>query len=326
MSIATWIRDRNGSLYLNQALRYVKGNIAVPQDEPIVTPAATLVAGTLNPGLSPVQIIDSPEDSLSELYLWTGSHDTGTPADVQNRLEVQITDTTWRRRLMNRPILANHVFGTRLRPFRMLKTLFLEAQAVLQLQFSNRSTVGISNFRISAGGTKFQASAMLTKRVTEHIKITRHQSLYLQPYWLTSNEAVTIPAGGSVDAFFDNTRDIYNALFQIMAQAITTGAAGDTQEIFSFEIFDAATERPLQNQPVTMNTGTGTAEFPYDLPTPICMDPRTQLRVRFTNLITDQPTEVFFTFHGVAGYVGPEIMSAQPPEIAPPGALVLRSP
>ena len=329
--IATWIRDRTGSYYINQAQRYVKGAIFVPQDEPIITPAAVIAGGTTSPGESPAQIIDSPEDALSEIFSFTGEHDAGDPVAVQQRLRVQITDVAWRRRLMNQPVLANHVFGGRLiadgiQPFRALESILLESQQTMIFNFFNWSNDAPSNFRMALEGRKFQASAMLNKKVTNHIDASRIRKRYLQPYWLTSNQDITVPAGGTVDAFFQNSRDNYNMLFRLMATAITTGAAGDTQEVFAFQIFDAVTERPLQNTPVTMTTGTGTSAFPFNLTTPICMDPATILRIRITNLITDQPTEIYLTFNGVAAYVGAEQMSVRPPEIAPPGAFYIGSP
>lgn len=325
--IATWVQDRNRSVYLNQAQRYVKGAIFVPQNEPIVTPAATLVAGTLNPGISPVQVIDSPQDALSELFSMIAEHAPGDPADVQARLFVEITDVGWRRRLMNQAIPANHVFGTRLTPFRLLETIFLESQQTLQLQFSNFSQVAQSNFRMSIEGRKFQASAMLNDKVSAHIKHSRHKKLYLQPYWLGPQFNIVIPPGGQFDAFYRNTRDIYSTYFRVMAFAIVAGGGtGDLQEIFSFQTFDAVTNRPLMNQPVTLNCGCGTAGFPYELPNPICMDPNTQVGVRFFNLITDRTVEVFFTLAGVAAYIGPEQMMARPAELAPPGAFCIGAP
>lgn len=325
--IATWVTDRNGSVYLNQAQRYVKGSIFVPQNEPIVTPAATLVAGTLNPGISPIQIIDSPQDALSELFSMIGEHAAADPADVQARLFVEITDAGWRRRLMNRAIPVNHVFGNRLTPFRVLESILLEAQQTLQFQFSNFSQVAPSNYRIAIEGRKFQASAMLNEKVTAHIKSSRHRKLFLQPYWLGPEFNIVIPAGGEFNAFFRNSRDLYNTLFKIMAYAIVAGGGtGDLQEIFSYQLFDAVTNRPMMNQPVTLNCGAGTAGFPYELPNPICMDPNTQLGVRFFNLITDRTVEVFFTFAGVASYAGPEQMMFRPPELAPPGALHIGAP
>jgi hypothetical protein len=320
--IATWVRDRNGSYYLNQAQRYVKGGIFVAQNDPVVTPAATLVAGTLNPGISPVQIIDSPEDSLTEMFALAAEHAPGDPADVQQRLSVEITDVAWRRRLMNGPIPVNHVFGDRFMQHKMLETIFLEQQQTLQLQFSNRSLVAASNYRPALRGRKFQASAMINRQVSAHINAGRPRKRFLQPYWLGPQQPIVIPANGQVDAFYLNTRDVFTTLFRRMAFAITAGGAppSDTQEMFSFQIFDAVTNRPLSNQPVTMNCGAGTAQFPFEMATPICMDPNTLLRIHFFNLITDAVTEVFFTFGGVASYVGPGQMSARAAEIAPPGA------
>jgi len=41
-------------------------------------------------------------------------------------------------------------------------------------------------------------------------------------------------------------------------------------------------------------------------PTALMVEPRTTIRIDATNLITDQPTDVFFTFHGVGSYTAGE--------------------
>jgi hypothetical protein len=207
---------------------------------------------------------------------------------------------------MNRSILANHVFGTPLNPFFMNESVLLEGQQVLRLQFFNRSTVAPSNFRFLMEARKFQAASMLKDQVTQEIARMRKRKAFLSPYWLTSRERIELPAGGTQTVFFENSRDNFLLLFYVMCQTITTGAAGDTQEVVSWELLDGKTQRPLQNQPVTLNTGAGDSEFPFVLPAPLFLEPDNVMQARFTNLITDQPTEVFFTFHGVSIFVSPQ--------------------
>ena len=296
--LPTWVSDKRGTTYINSFKRYVKGVSLVPPE--IHNPLTTAVApSATSPRLSAPVLIEGGEDSVGEIFSIIGAHDAATLADVQNRLTVDILDKSYRRIFMNRPILANHIFGTPENPFFLLESILLESQQILQLQFYNNSTAGESIFRMQFEARKFQAAAMMKNQVTQEIARMRKRKLFLNPFWLTSENAITIPAGGSTVAFFRNSRDYFLVLNYIMAQAITTGVAGDTQEVFTFQLFDAKTDRPLMNQPVTMNTGTGTSTFPYVLPAPLLVEPVNAIRAQFTNLITDQPTEVFFCFHGV---------------------------
>jgi hypothetical protein len=302
--IPTWVTDPAGNVYINDLIRSVKSTILVPPAAQ--NPLTTLAGGALNPTLSAPVIIEGGEDSVTEIFSLIGAHQAGVPADVQNRLEVEIKDNSYRRVYMNRPILANQVFGTNLQPYFLNESIFLESQQVLNLQFYNRSVAGASVYRMAFEARKFQASALANNDVTQQIGSMRRRKTFLNPFWFTSDAAVQLPAGGTVPVFFNNTRDNFLVLFNIMCQTITTGVAGDTQEIISFRIFDPRTERPLNNQPITLNIGTGTAQFPFQLPTALMVEPRTTLRVELTNLITDQPTEVFFTFHGVASFMAAE--------------------
>lgn len=301
--IPTWVTDPAGNVYVNDLVRSVKATILVPPaaQNPLTTPAG----GVLNPTLSTPVIIEGGEDSVTEIFSLIGAHDPSVIiADIRNRLEVEIKDNSYRRVYMNRPILANHVFGTNLQPFFLNESIFLESQQVLNLQFYNRSALGQSVYRMAFESRKFQASALANQNVTRQIGEFRQRKTFLNPFWFTSDAAVQLPAGGTVPVFFNNSRDNFLILFNIMCQTITTGVAGDVQEIVSFRIFDPRTARPLNNQPITLNTATGTAQFPFQLPTALMVEPRTTVQVDMTNLITDQPTEVFFTFHGVASFMG----------------------
>lgn len=301
--IPTWVTDPAGNVYVNDLVRSVKATILVPPaaQNPLTTPAG----GVVNPTLSTPVIIEGGEDSVTEIFSLIGAHDPSVIiADIRNRLEVEIKDNSYRRVYMNRPILANHVFGTNLQPFFLNESIFLESQQVLNLQFYNRSALGQSVYRMAFESRKFQASALANQNVTRQISEFRQRKTFLNPFWFTSDAAVQLPAGGTVPVFFNNSRDNFLILFNIMCQTITTGVAGDVQEIVSFRIFDPRTARPLNNQPITLNTATGTAQFPFQLPTALMVEPRTMVQVDMTNLITDQPTEVFFTFHGVASFMG----------------------
>jgi len=302
--LPAWIEAPDGQRYLNQLKRFVKGGIIVPA--PNLNPVTTPAAGT-DVGLSPVVTVQGMQDSACEIYALMGRHTPTDNADVIRRLQVEITDQRYLRRLMNRPVLANHVFGTGQFPVYAYETIMLEAQQNLVFQFSNPSAAGASHFQFAMEHRKFIDSnvnaAFLTRWLTENRK--RKELLY--PFWLTSNSAVSIPASGTRDVFFTTTQDIMLVLFEVWCDFITTGVAGDTQEGLAFEFFNPKNGRPLQNRPVTLNCCAGRSQtnpIAYKLPCPLMVEPATNMLVKMTNLITDQPTEAFMTFFGVAYYQG----------------------
>jgi len=304
--IPTWITDRRGNVYLNDLTKYVKGVLLVPPQNQNPLTVAVAPSATV-PTFSPPILFQGGEDSVSEIFSLSGAFDAASNADAAARATVQITETTYRRQYMNRPILLNHVFGNNLQPFFLNETIMLESQANLQFQFFNSSTGGDYIWRMVMEARKYQASAFANQQVTKTLQMLRKRKTFVNPYWLTSNEPIVLPpTGAPVTAFFDNTRDYFLILKYIMAQVITTGVVGDTQEFFTFQLFDAKTDRPLMNQPVTLNTGCGTSRFPFVLPHSLLVEPRTSIRAQLRSLITDANVEVFFTFHGVGAYVAEE--------------------
>lgn len=314
--IPTFITNSKGEVMLNDVARHVKGCILVPasSQQPIVVAAAS---GAGAPGVSPPVIFEGPTDAVAEIYSLIGAHASSDLTAVRNLFTVEITETMFRRRLMNRAIPVPHVFGTNLNPFFLPESLLLENQGTLQFTFTNNSTAGSANFYSSLEARKFQQVSLLRKDISEYIYEQRSRKQQLAPYWLTSDQAITLPAGGKATAFFTATKDITLALFSAMAYATTTGVAGDTTEQFTVSFFDAESERPLQNQPVAKNCVAGTAQYPYVLPSALILRPNTKMRAEFTNLITDQPTNVYFTFGGVALYEA-QIPQANHPALPSP--------
>jgi hypothetical protein len=300
----TFVTDAQGNVFINDMTRYIKGDLLVPPaiHNPLTIPAAP-GAGLFTQS-DPV-IIEGGEDAITEIFSLVGVQ-RGAFADVNNRLTMRIRDTSYRRTLMNRPVLFDHVFGTVLQPFFMVETLMLEGQQTLELLFFNNSVAGPAIVETMMETRKVQASALASPVVNDEIQRARRIKTFLNPYWFTTDQPVTIPAGGTATAFLRSTRDNYLILKYLMCRVITAGVAGDTQEVIAFTMRDAKTGRPFNNQPVTLNMGTGTAQFPFVLPTALMIEPATNLQVDFVNLITDAPTEVFFTFHGVACYVSDE--------------------
>jgi hypothetical protein len=234
-------------------------------------------------------------------------------------MTVLVTDTSWRRRLMNREILVNHFFGSNQQPCFFSETILLRGQQTLYLQFANPSIVDATDFRFAFEHRKFQATALSRPQVTQHLAREDRNKLFRTPYWLTSDAAITIPASGTVTAFFTTTRDIITILYSATASFISAGVAGDIVEGFTVRLFDAATDRPLQNQPVARSCCSGSAGFPFVFPTGWMIEPNTKIRAEFTNLITDAATEVFWTFKGVASLTAINPFENRHTEFAPPG-------
>ena len=310
--IPTFIREstvKEEQIYLNQVMRFVKGGLMVPpaNQNPItlaLAPAATI------PTLSAPVIYECRQGSVLEVNSLMLNVTAGA-ADAMDRLKVQLTDTSnLNRRFMNRPIQATHVFGNNRNaasaaqvPFRLPVKFMLEGQQTVQAEFQNWSTGGGITFSTAMEVREFQQVDMNVENVTAYLMEQRVQNLQLYPFWLTSNNDIQIGANGNVNAIFRATKDVALALYSLMFTAIVPGGGvGDLQEIAEISLFDAKTERPLQNQPFTLNTGCGTAGFPFIFPSPIIVEPNTMMRAFIQSLVTNVAIELFLTFSGVALY------------------------
>lgn len=306
MLVPTWYTDRrNGAVLLNDLKRYVKFSFLTPPQIQVPLVIAAAPSATI-PSLSPPIIIEGNEDSVSEVYSLTGFHDAAVAAVVQNRMTVNIQEIANRRTYMSpRSIPVNHIFGSRLRPGLLEESIKLEPQANLQLQFFNNSVAGATGFRFAMETGKIQASVLANPQVTATIQELRRRGLFLTPFWLTSDRAISLATAGAAGDrgtfFFTGTRDIFLYLFAIISSVIATGGPL-VQDNFEFELFDAKTSRPLQNQPILESCGTGTAQFPYYFPWSLMVEPFMQIKMNIRNLNTF-PIEVFFTFRGVSSYV-----------------------
>lgn len=306
--IPTFLKDRKGNIYLNEMARYVKGTIVAPAASqiPVVTPA---MVGTV-PGAGTTIVLEGSGDGCTELYSATGYNAATDDPYVVANLTTQITDTAWRRRLMNQPVLAAHVFGTAQQPFYLPQSIFLEMQQTLQFQFFNNSTNGPSNFSFMFEGRKFQTSALADIRTGQQIKEMRVRARQLYPYWLTTDIPISVPANGSVTTFMTVDQSIWFLGLTRMCEVVLNAGspptwAGDKQECVTFQLFDGQTERPLQNQPVPLNCFAGTAEFPYMMPTGFLLPPNSKIKLQVNSLLVDGgPTTVYFTIHGVGCYNG----------------------
>lgn len=311
--IPAWVNSKDGSIYLNDLKRYVKGSILVPAQSvtPLVIPAA--VSATV-PTQAPSVVIESPSDATSEIFSLTGEQDAGIAPDVAARMTCQITDVAFRRRLMNRYIPVTHLFGgggtvgsggvPGYLPFFLREAMLLEAQQTMLFDFQNNSTVGATSFRFMMEARKFQATALSREQVTMYINQQRFRKTLLQPYWLTTEQDIKINPLGTAIAFFNNQKNSFFTVFGIIATFVLEAGVpgGDTVEGFQVEFFDAKTQRPLQNQPIARSCCMGSAGLPFQLPTGWIMEPNTQMMMRLTSLVSGVVTDAFVTLVGVLSY------------------------
>jgi len=232
---------------------------------------------------------------------------TPTVTDVSNRMTCQIRDMAYQRYLMNGPVPVLHLIGDNQKPGQFCESLFMRRNQNLSFEFFNWNTSSPGSMGISIEARKWQREALDNVAVAARIQELLKRKTLVSPYWMTldvplppAQPKVTLAAGGQGDAFMTNTGDQTLFLFTRFGHATSTGAAGDTTEKFAAEFYDGMTGRAYQNTPVTMNTGFGTAQNPYWLEYPIVLHPRNNLRIKLTNLITDQTTDAFMTFGGVA--------------------------
>lgn len=310
MRVKTLLTDNNGQTWLNPQRRHVMGCLLVPASA--ANPVAVPAKSGANAGQSIPVIFEGAQNSVSEIYALMAEHGSTDAADVQARLSCFL-NTSGNRQLMNRDVLVNHVFGSNLRPLPLRETIVLESQQNFKASFLNNSTSGTSSLRTALKALRIEASDETAALARDFAIANRVRKSFFQPYWLTSDLAISLAAGAAKTFFFTNTRDQWLILRYIIASTVLTGAtpAGDTQEEFAFTIYDAGTRRRLSNQPVTKNTATGNAGLPWVLPQPMMVPPNTQITVEFTSLLTAGDLEVFFTFHGVSKYTGTPLWNQQ---------------
>ncbi len=310
--VPTFVKDKNGSLYLSREARDVKGCILVPQTSQL---PATAVArsGTANGSSAPF-IWESPTDSWTEIYQMIGLHSPAV-ADADKRSMVDMMDnSTYMRKLNNRPVLLDHVFGTNLNPF-FLDTwavpLVLRPQQTVQFTIYNPSTAGTETFYAVGEGREISSPCWHKPRIKKLISDIALKNRQVTPYWWTMEQnistlfntpGITIPAGGIAEGLFRNLNDVTLIITCAMWQAITTGVAGETNDPVTFTLLDSWTGQALSNQQVSVNTGAGNASFPHPFGTPLIIEPSQNVVVTMTNKITDATTDFFLTLCGVAVY------------------------
>lgn len=310
IEVPALIEDPRGAVYLNPAAEQTGGGYLVPSAATLAIPAR--VANV--PGNNFTQI-ESSSNAYEEVLSMYGPYSEGSTN--HNRTLVSIKDGAHTERsLQNRAINLLHVFGTINNPFFLddawTRSLMLKPQQLYTLKFYNTGLLTTLTLDMPAlestrifGGAVNQAKDLL-----QDVTLKESDAVEVYPYWFTMQNDITnrygtpglqLAAGDvGVAQFFNNRDDIVLVMTSILATAITSGVAGDTEAVAAYELFTAYDQQPLQDQPVAFNCGAGIGSFPHRLSCPFVIQPKDQFEVKFTNLITDATTDVFFTFFGVA--------------------------
>lgn len=297
--IKNFVKDEKGNTFLNQLLRFTRGVYLVPRE---TNNPLTVGANAISSEI----IIEGPQEATTQIYALNGFHGAADDADVINRLTVEITDTRLRRRLMNRDVLADHVFGDNQQQCELMETLMLQGKQTLKFVLRNNSAAGDSNFSFGARGVKLQNADISQKYAEKLWGDLENRKTYLYPYWFTFDTLpLVIPAGLTYRAFMSNTTDVELALFWAMKRWVSSGVAGDTNQGFLAEMIDPETQTPCQSAPKPSLVGFGLdAREPRPFGAPVIVPPNTQIIWDIQNLITDAQIEIWLTLFGVACYQG----------------------
>lgn len=283
----------NGSIFLDEERQAIKGSVFVPpsNDMPMSIPARV---GT-SFGISPATMIESPTDSYSEilnLFCLDG-------ADVANTslsyLYTSISGfSDGERRFSKRPVPVRHVFGNRYNPYMLLdpiasEPLIMRPQQVLAFNgFYNADTNAVTNFRFCAVGRRFSIPRLRPQTLPAlEALFTRRKNVY--PYWnvMASNlnatplPGITVAAGVAADFFFEEEENEI-LITRILAHGYDGTAAAETFNA-TLDLYDARSQKKLNNQPILLSNLGYDATQPFTLAVPILLSSDMYVRGRITN-------------------------------------------
>ncbi len=234
---------------------------------------------------------------------------TTANANVDALMTAVITDQGWQRDLMNRDVPCTHLFGSNRKPSFLRETSLLELNQTLAFRFyNNASAVAPGSFGLSMEGRKWQQEATRRESVAKYIESMRARKMFCQPYWLTLDDGiVTLPADGTaIRTNLTCTGDVWLTLFNLYITCYSESELGDTNNFAQVELFDGRTGRQLQSAPWTVGLGGGTAQNPFVLPSPLIIEPQTQIMCRVSNLqlVRDVSVKFMLTLGGAATLYG----------------------
>ena len=305
LNVPSYLKAGNGAILLNDNLGSIRGTVLVPAAQGITIPAG----GGNTPGTATPQFLEAPSDGWCDLQSLVGFYSAATAANTQRRCLVQIQDIlTVERKLSNKPVPIEHVFGNQKNPMYLeqyAEGLLMQDLQVMTFLFSN-PTLAAATFSFMSSAMKFQTAARQMPPIAQYLDELNLRRRKICPYWFAPDQqisigqpGVTLAASGRGLLTYTNYLRADIVLTEVMATAITSGVAGDVNEKITFSIQDQRTDRNLQNQPVSLNCFAGDAQFPYVLPVPIRVENNGILTVNLQNLVTDATTDVLLTFFGI---------------------------
>lgn len=283
--IPTYIRQPNGSVYINPAKRNVKSYMLTTSPTTV-----TLGAGSTSAPLT------MPVDTQGHFEGFYAIADRTGPATVT------IYDPGTSRYLMNREIhidtIVSGLSGTGgQRPFIWPESYFMNVEGAgraLVVTFRDLSSA-TNAIRFGIEGRRFytkEAPPEVYQKMYEYFGRKERTNVY----FLTTDATVTLPASATtVTSAFARVTD--EADFEIYKICSTSQGA------YEWTLRDTSTGRILSNDYTTNTMRTGTAEYPYILPEPILIERNYSLQFDFRNL-SGASNNVYITLVGRRLYYG----------------------
>ncbi len=237
----------------------------------------------------------------------------GTPFEIRNLIFEDSTDGTANadftvflrelgeaRTFMNRACHVRTIFGTAQQPAVLREPYFFLSQHNIQLQF-NKISGGATTARCYLGGAQYfpwsPEFLRFRQQKEELVKLIRkwnNRRRTVNPYWLTTDDAVLLQQAGNPGDEFETTGKIGDdGAFECFTLcSISTGN-------YRLEISEPKTKQTIMNGQITSAAALGDARFPTIFSIPFVIPEGFRLRFRFINLDTVNPTnEIFFTMQG----------------------------
>ena len=276
--LPTYIKRRDGSVYINPAKRHVKPYALTTAPTTIAVPAL----GTSAP-------ITMPIDTQGHFEAFYAICDREGPATIT------LFDPGTSRFLMNREIHIDTIVSGLSgaggqRPFIWPESYFFnveDAGRSVITQFRDLS--GQQNdIRFMLEGRRFytkESPPEIYQKMYEYFGRKERTNVY----FLTTDLPVALPAA--------TTETIATARVTDEADMEIFKIAAVADGPFEWTIRDTGTGRILSNDFTTNTQRTGTAEFPFIFVEPLLVERNYQLQINFRNL-SGAPNNVFFTMIG----------------------------
>jgi hypothetical protein len=196
------------------------------------------------------------------------------------------------RKFMNQPIHMQTMFGDAQYPGTMCESYMFSSQHQIQAQFVNVSTLGAMNVRAYLAGAQYSPFAAQSNesrsKITEVIKRWNNRQPNVWPFWLTTEQSVSLAGNAS-------------GSFEILpgqdAHFVACSLRAFSDADFEYELLEVKTGQSLSNGRSTKLNSIGDARFPTDLPVQYVVPAGYRLRLFLRNL-SGATNRIFFTIAG----------------------------